>query len=376
MARKYASCIALGVLLSGLVSASLGAESTARSIETMRNQVNAGTVGIVSGGVDGTYVRIAADLAAVLDNTNGLRVLSLIGKGSLQNLADIIFLRGIDVGIVQSDVLAYAKRERLYPGLDKSVQYIAKLYDEEMHILAGRDIATVADLAGKKVNVDLSGSGTSMTTSIVFGRLGVPVQQTNFDQALALEKLKQGEIAALVYIAGKPARLFRDLRAEDELHFVPIPASAELLDTYLPAQLTHEDYPVAVPNGGTVETVAVGAVMAVYNWAPNTERYGKVARFIDAFFGHFDAFLEPPRHPKWKEVNLAARVPSWTRFAAAENWLERETTVASGNSPLRKDFETFLNLAAGADRPVSEVQKTTLFEEFVRWQQSPARERR
>jgi TRAP transporter TAXI family solute receptor len=376
MARKYASCIALCVLLSGLVSASLGAEPTARSIETMRNQANAGTVGIVSGGVDGTYVRIAADLAAVLDNPDGLRVLSLIGKGSLQNLSDIIFLKGIDVGIVQSDVLAYAKRERLYAGLDKSVQYIAKLYDEEMHILAGKGIETVADLAGKKVNVDLSGSGTSMTTSVVFGRLGVPIQATNFDQALALEKLKQGEIAALVFVAGKPARLFGELRGEDNLHFLPIPASAELLDTYLPAQLTHEDYPAVVPTDGTVETVAVGAVMAVYNWAPNSDRYRKVARFIDAFFGHFDAFLEPPRHPKWKEVNLAARVPSWTRFAAAGNWLDRETRLASGNSPLQKQFETFLNLTAGADRPISEVKKTTLFEEFVRWQQSGARERR
>src|ERR671926_277287 len=115
--------------------------ANAESVEAMRNRANAGTIGVVSGGVDGTYVRIAADLASVLDDGDNLRVLPMIGKGSVQNVADIIFLKGIDIGIVQSDVLAYAKRERLYPGVDKSIQYIAKLYDEELHILAARDIA-------------------------------------------------------------------------------------------------------------------------------------------------------------------------------------------------------------------------------------------
>jgi hypothetical protein len=78
-------------------------------------RANAGTVGVVSGGVDGTYVRIAADLSAVLDDGDRLRVLTLLGKGSLQNMADIIYLKGIDIGIVQSDVLAYAKRQHVFP---------------------------------------------------------------------------------------------------------------------------------------------------------------------------------------------------------------------------------------------------------------------
>ncbi len=283
---------------------------------------NAGTVGVISGGVDGTYVRIAADLASVLDG-NHLRVLPVIGKGSVQNVADILYLHGIDIGIVQSDALAYIERHNLYPGVQQRVDYIAKLYEEEVHVLARKDITQVADLAHQKVNVDVRGSGTAMTASVLFDSLGVPVEATNDDQDAALEKLRRGEIAAIMYVVGKPARLFTPLPADSGLHFLTIPLKDALLDTYLPAQLRHADYPTLVPDGKPVDTVAVGAVMAVYNWQPNTDRYVKVTRFVDAFFSKFQLFLRPPRHPKWKEVNLAAQVPGWTRFPPAQDWLQR-----------------------------------------------------
>ena len=286
-----------------------------------RDRVNGGTVGVISGGVDGTYIRIASDLAAVLDSHEQLRVLPVLGKGSLQNLTDILYLRGIDIGIVQSDVLAYAQRERLFPTIDKRVRYISKLYNEEFHLLATRGIEDVKDLAGRKVNFDVAGSGTEMTASLLFGRLGIAVERTSFDQALALEKLKTGEISAIAYVAGKPTRLFRDLTGNDGLHFLPVEASAELLETYLPSSLAHDDYPGLIPDGGSVGTVAVGAVMAVYNWPADNDRYRKVALFTQSFFDHFEEFQKPPRHAKWREVNLAARVPGWTRFSAADIWL-------------------------------------------------------
>ena len=126
---------------------------------------NAGTVGVVSGGVNGTYVRVAADLAAVLDDGDRLRVLPIISKGSVQNIADILYLRGIDIGIVQSDVLAYVRQQRLFPGVDQAIQYITKLYEEEVHVLARKDVGRLEDLSGQVVNVDGKGSGSAMTAS-------------------------------------------------------------------------------------------------------------------------------------------------------------------------------------------------------------------
>jgi len=370
---KSATCAIVSLLLAGALPGDAAEQSARRTIDAMRERVNAGTVGIVSGGINGTYIRIAAELAAVLDNGDTLRVVPLVGKGSIQNIADILFLKGVDIGIVQSDVLAYVKRERLYPDADKSIEYITKLYNEEVHLLVGKGIAGIADLGGKKVNFDVANSGTAMTASLIFERLKTPVEPVYSDQALALDKLRRGEIAALVYVAGKPASLFRDIKAEEGLHLLALPLDPALLETYLPSQISHADYPALVPEGDTVDTVAVGAVMAVYNWAPGSDRYRKVARFVDAFFEQFPALLEPSRHPKWKEVNLAAQVPDWTRFGPAENWLRRSMVAANGSSPLQRDFMAFLDQSGRAGSSGSAADREALFQEFVRWQQSRPR---
>jgi TRAP-type uncharacterized transport system substrate-binding protein len=194
------------------------------------------------------------------------------------------------------------------------VQYITKLYDEEIHLLAREDVRSVRDLAGRTVNVDVRGSGTAMTSSLVLEALGVNAEIAHDPQDLALTKLRNGEIGGMVYVAGKPARLYTGIAPGSGLHFVPIPATPPLLATYLPSALSSADYPNLIPAGTEVETIAVGAVMAVYAWQPGTERYRKVARFVHAFTRRFDEFLRPPRHPKWREVNLAAQVPGWTRF--------------------------------------------------------------
>lgn len=278
----------------------------------------AAVVGVISGGIDGTYARIAADLMTVLDDGERLRVLPVLGRGSVQNAADILGLRGVDVGIVQSDVLAYLRRERLLGGEERRLQYITKLYDEEVHLLARRGIAGIRDLAGQKVNVDWRGSGTAVTASVLFERLGIAVQTVHDDQATAVEKLKRGEIAALAYVTGKPARLFAELDAEAGLHLLPVPLSPALLEAYLPARLGHDDYPALLARGTEVDTVAVGAVLATLAAPPGSERHARVERFVAAFADRFARFLQPPRHPKWRDVNLAAQVPGWTRFPPAQ----------------------------------------------------------
>ncbi len=337
-------------------------------------RANAGTVGIISGGVDGTYVRIASDLAAVLDDGDRLRVITVLGKGSLQNIADILFLRGIDVGIVQSDVLAYARRKQLYPGIEQSLQYITKLYDEEVHVLARSDIASLRDLTDKPVNVDVRGSGTAMTASVLFDSLGIPVRIVNDDQATALDRLKRGEIAALVYVSGKPARLFSALGSGTALHFVSVPETAPLLETYLPTQFTHADYPQLVADDAPVDTIAVGSVMATFAWQSGNERFKKVSRFVDAFFGRFEDFLQPPRHPKWKDVNLAAQVPGWTRFGPAQDWLRRQPGGASPVEAARqRDFDGFIARNGSSPVNLTTTQKDALFREFLVWQNGRTR---
>jgi TRAP transporter TAXI family solute receptor len=330
-------------------------------------RVNGGRVGIISGGIGGTYIRIATDLASVLDEGDRVRVLPIMGKGSVQNITDILYLKGVDIGIVQSDVLSFMKSQAVHRNIEARIQYITKLYNEEFHLVSSSSVTSVKDLAGKKVNFGVKGSGTAMTASTVFTALGIKVVPVHFDQALALEKIKKGEIAATVYVAGKPARAVSSLKAKSGLRLLPVPFGGKLQETYLPARLTAEDYPGLVKKGDAVNTIAVGAVMAVFNWRPGNSRYLRVVKFIDAFFSKFDEFQKAPRHPKWREVNLAAKLPGWTRFSHAERWLAENQPQPSAN--LRKNFKQFV-AAQGPRTALSQPQLETLFKEFERWQQA------
>lgn len=280
-------------------------------------------LGIISGGLSGTYIRIATHVASVFAaRVPDMRILPIVGKGSLQNISDILNVRDVDIGIVQSDVLSFLRQKASLAGLESNIGYLAKLYDEEVHVLARQEIANAADLTGKKVSVDARGSGTALTASVMFDALGVQPQIINDDPETALAKLKRGEIDALVYVTGKPARLFTDAGGSG-LHLLALPLNSTLLQTYLPSRFEHADYPGLVPEGANVETVAVGAVMAVYNWAPGTERYTRLSRFVDGFFDNLAVLQAPPHHPKWKQVSLTAQVPGWMRFRAAQLWLQR-----------------------------------------------------
>lgn len=343
-----------------------------------RDRANQGVIAIITGSINGTYIRIASDMAAVLDDSKRLRILPVIGKGSVQNITDLLYLRGIDVAIVQSDVLDFIRKQNLYPTIDQRIRYVTKLYNEEVHILAGKGTARLADLAGKKVNIDNAGSGTAITASTLFDALGVQVEATNFDQALALDKLRNGEIAAMVYVAGKPAGLFHSIEPGSGLHFLSVPLTADLMRIYLPSSLTNADYPTLVDASHPADTVSVGAVMAVYNWDRDSDRYRRTAGFVSAFFDNFADFLKPPRHPKWQEVNLAADLPGWTRFPAAQEWLDRRPTPAGAgyDLALKSSFDEFLKfMDESRGRGGSGAQsREALFTDFLEWRaaRSPA----
>ena len=310
------------LLILGLVMVAGATEVRAQSVDLrkQRELVNAGTVGIISGGVTGTYVRFASDLSTALDDGYEHRVLAVLGKGSVRNIEDLLMLKGIDIAIVQSDVLDFYRTSMLYPDVEKKIAYITKLYNEEVHLLARKGVAQVADLRGRKVNFGTQGSGTFMTASIIFDELGIEVDATTFSEPIALDKLRAGEIDALVFVGGKPVSLLREISAAEDLALLPIPAS-EIEGAYLSASLTSESYPNLIEAGQSVPTVAVGAVMAAYSWPDNHPRGAKVKRFVERFFEKFDTFQASPFHPKWKEVDLRSEVPGWQRFGAARTWL-------------------------------------------------------
>src|ERR1700730_2292541 len=268
------------------------------------NDVNRGVVELETAGSAGISVRMAEDLASVINDGATRRIVPVVGTGSLANLADLKHLRGIDMAILQIDALDYTKEQRLSPGIEGSITYIAKLHNEEFHLLARREIQSVADLANKKVNVDLRDSGTAITASRLFSMLKLPVTMTNDRQEVALEKLKRGEVAALAFVAGRPAPFFTNLNADGGLLFLAVQFSSGFVAAYVPTGLTTADYPGLVAQDLPIETIAVGVVLVVANLEQIPERYRNVANFVDAFFTGFQSLLEPGHHPKRQEVNI------------------------------------------------------------------------
>jgi TRAP-type uncharacterized transport system substrate-binding protein len=304
----------------------------------------------------------------VLDDGEKLRVLPMVGKGPEQNIKDVMFLRGVDMGVTQANLLKhFDKTGELGPNLKGQIAYIAKLFNEELHILVRSDVNDIRELNGKYVNFGTQGSGAEITGRLIFAALGVDTQEVHLSDADAIQKLKEGDIDATIVVTGKPAPVLSGLEDTSGLKLLPVPYAKGLEDEYYPATLTHDDYPALIPAGGRVDTMSVCAVLVSFNWPTDSVRYAKIAKFVDGFFSNFDAFLAAPRHPKWREVNFAATLEGWKRSPLAQRWIDRAKAAAT-DSVSRSHFEAFLAQASGSrTAPISDAERADLFRAFLEW---------
>lgn len=333
---------------------------------SLGERINSNTIAIVSGNPNATYLTIAYDMSAVLDDGDEFRILPVIGKGGAQNIKDVRFLKGVDLGITQSNLLPYYKKTNELGYLDDKIVYIAKLFNEEMHLIVRADsgINSIEQLIGKRVNFSDVGSGTQLTIRDVFERLGIKAQEVNMGQADAFEKLKTGELDATILIAGRPAASMAKLKAADGFRILPVAYSKPVQNEYLPATLSSEDYPGLIAPGQKIETIAVGAVLVAYNWPKGTDRYRRIQKFVDNFFPKLAEFQKAPRHPKWKEANLASVMPGWIRFAGADEWLRKHDAVGQGE---RDQFDQFLAGRREKAASLPSEERDRLFQEFLQW---------
>jgi TRAP transporter TAXI family solute receptor len=341
-------------------------DTPAERYAALRETLNQNTVTIISGNPNGTYLYLAYDMSAVLDDGTNLRVLPVIGKGGYQNVMDVLHLRGVDLCITQSNIMTYLKKTgEMGANIDSRLAFITRLYNEEMHVLAGPGIDDIKQLAGKKVNFSDVGSGTQFSTRLIFELLGIKAEEVNMGQADGYQKVKSGEIAATVLIAGKPTGSFSKFKLEPGMKLLPVPYTEALEQDYLPAKLTHEDYPALIAKGSSVDTVAIASVLASYNWPRDTDRYRRVANFVDAFFTKFSQFQQPARHRKWKEANINSSLRGWKRFPAAEEWLARNAEQQR-TSGIQID-PSLVRAQAAKAAPNDPAAQERLYREFMEW---------
>jgi len=334
------------------------------------------TVTVMSGTTfDGSAV-IARDLAALVNNDMSaqadgapLRVVPMIGQEPAQTLRDVLSLGTVDMGITHSTVLNHYVRTGELGPIKEALVYVAKLFNEDLHLLARSDIPSVQDLNGRTVNVGLEGSATEIAAGIVFEALGLDIQEAHFEPTVAMEKLKSGEIDATILIGTTPVLGLSQIGADAGLKLLPVPYPEGLEDDTYPTVLTHDDYPALIEAGARVDTVGICAVLVALSDEANTDRQAKLEQFVGRFFSEFEGLQEAPNHPKWREVNFAATLEEWPRASQAQAWIETATATALAEARERESFKQFLTQAGDtvSTESVSEADQEKLFRAFKAW---------
>ncbi len=271
---------------------------------------------IMTGGPKGTYIQIGRNIAA-LGEKCGLSLNVQESAGSLENFIGVRQRKSTQFGIVQSDVLEYLKT---YETNDAEIQQAVKgvrimfpLYNEEVHLIARKEIGSIKDLSGKKVGIGEKDSGTFLTASLILDILRVEgADRQTIGAAPSLEKLLAGEIDAFFYVAGAPAALFAtDTIDPEKFHLVRLDDLA-LAQTYTPAKVPAGTYPFVKAD---VPLVAVKAVLMTYDYDKKKNAYHRssckaVADYSNLIVTGLEE-LRASGHPKWKSVDLTALPPGW-----------------------------------------------------------------
>jgi uncharacterized protein len=303
----------------GLEMTRVLAYALAAALSLSASFVSAQEMGIVTGAAGGTYLEIGKNISDLVRDEAGIQVTVHPSEGSLQNAYDVRRRRGIQLGIVQSDVLAFLRAQRETEEIRDIVdrlRMVFPLYNEEVQVVASYDFETFDDLSKATVAVGPKGSGTFLTSSLLFEITGVePAEISHLSGREALEALKNGKIDAMVYVAGAPTALFAEgIVPDDKLHLLNINASA-LRDYYIPVIIEPGTYAWQTT---PAETIAVKAMLISYDFRNmNCQKIGELSRIV---YRNIDR-LRASGHKKWQSVELDATVPGWQQYDCVRNAL-------------------------------------------------------
>jgi TRAP-type uncharacterized transport system substrate-binding protein len=297
----------------------------------IRDRLNAWTIGLAGGLLEGAPIHLATEIARVVNDGSAMHVLPIVTRGPTENVNDLLYLKGIDVAIINSDSLEEYKSQ--VPQIKHHISFILSLFPSELHIFVRPEIRSLADLVGKKVNFNSQGTAAAYSGPLIFSRLGLDVEKIFIPHPVALEQMRRGEIAGVVFVTSKPVDAFVKGKWDEGFKFLPVEYGSKFEDYYLASYLQSVDYPNLIAKGERIATIAVPTILASYNWSPDSLRYRRVARFVTELFTRVDRLQSPGFDPKWKDVNLTTQAPGLERFQAAQEWLDRAGTAKQGRPP-------------------------------------------
>lgn len=285
------------------------------------------TLGIVTGPKTGTYYAFGKDMAQLLAKSDvTLDVTS--SEGSIDNIKRINSAQNATLGIVQSDVLGFLSRSKSPNSMKmaSNLRMVFPFYNEEVHVLARKSIKRFSDLSGKKVAIGEDGSGNMLTAVNLFSMMNVtPSETRKIPPAQGVVAVLKGDLDAVIFVAGKPVRLFKNLEdltlpenkkyegMLEQVHFLPMD-NPKMLEEYKPAEISHDDYHF-VQN--RVPTIAVQSVLVTYDFSTGSKkRCEQIALIADLIRKNLPA-LKEKGHAKWQEVKLDAQSGIWKKDSCA-----------------------------------------------------------
>jgi TRAP transporter TAXI family solute receptor len=295
-------------------------------VASLTTQSPAADLGLITGGDRGTYYQFGLNLQTLV-KAQGLDLAVHTSKGSVENIHAVYDRPGVQMGIVQSDVLAFVSRVQTDPVLKRiasKTKMVFPLYNEEIHILARRGITDFDDLADRRVAIGREGSGTYLTTRLLFKISEVaPREMVPIDTDEALTELKAGRIDAMFYVAGHPVKLLTEkVTAEDGLALIPI-NNKGILEFYPSAEIPANTYPwQAAP----LRTAAVKAVLISFDF--RRRDCETIGRFAQLLSNNMD-WLKKNGHPKWKSVDLDFALKGWEQYDCVAKLVRKTPRVVA-----------------------------------------------
>lgn len=311
-------------LLAVLVAAGLAVSASAPSVaETRISKINQNTLGLLA--ADSQWLQQAITIASAVQHDQGLRVLPIVGSGTMQAVSDLATLDSVDAALLPLDTLTYAQAQGLLQGIDGKISYLARLQPVRWALVTTHNVENLTQLAGKRIATGPTGSMGFVAGELLFSAFEVPFARVPRQNGDALAILTQGAAdAALV-----DASVLRAARLDGNRYKVmPMALPNQLTSTYAPVMLGSSDAPSLIPKGADIETVAAPLAVMVFT------RNGSKAD--DARLKAFSAALFRNAAQLNINNNIAAEIPGWTRHRAAQDALKQLAATAASESELQQ----------------------------------------
>ncbi len=283
-----------------------------------RPQVDPGRVTILTDGLSEPSsggVQAVNELAERLGRA-GIRVLPIAGSGAVANVRDLLLLRGVDLAILNSDVLAHLDMTGEFPDARRRIRLVTHLFDQKVYLLARKSLKSVGELRGRKIAVASTGAGR-ITAMTVFGLLKIDVDLQPISSGQLQGETALGGVDGVLLLGGEVTRLGISADNLEAFHLIPVPMTSALQNTYRPARIAEAELIGVARSAAGADSIAVSTVLAVFDWAPQQSRYENVANFVYGLFELVPKLREQPTSTIWRQADINASVPGWLRYGPA-----------------------------------------------------------